>query len=111
MSDTKIIDVWVVWTNTDLTEGRGRQIPLVSCKVKATADRCSKNKGVMGSDATVKKGKAINYKGNFYIMGSIQNPTDNDMAAELKRQEKERALSKAKSLGLSDKEIKSLTTK
>ena len=43
-----------VWTNTDTTEGRGRQVLIARFKYKDDAMEFAKDKGVMGTPADVK---------------------------------------------------------
>lgn len=40
---------WVVWINSDLTEGRGFEIPLAICEIEATARRLAKGASTQGS--------------------------------------------------------------
>lgn len=42
-----------VYTNSDLTEGRGYHIPLALCESESTAVRLGKKKYVQGSDCPV----------------------------------------------------------
>ena len=104
-------EVFVVWTNTDLTEGRGFQIPKYVCGTYKTAERLGRKGYVQGCDCPVTKVVAVNYNGKWLVPGIIVSPTKED----LKKQEEEDAfsevLSKAKSAGLSEKDIEVLSKK
>ena len=63
ITDTK--EVWVVYTNTDLTEGRGHQYPIHVCGSASTAARMATRKGVQGSDANVSKEIAVKVRGSW----------------------------------------------
>ena len=63
ITDTK--DVWVVYTNTDLTEGRGYQYPIHVCGSPATAERMAiRKKSRMSYMATVNV--CVHGHGNVY---------------------------------------------
>jgi hypothetical protein len=104
-------EVFVAWTNTDLTEGRGRQIPKYVCTARKTAERLGHKGYVQGCDCPVTKEVAVKYNELWLVPGVIVLPTKED----LKRQEEEDAfyevLSKAKSAGLSEKDIEILSKK
>ena len=60
--NTKIVDdgsVWVVWVNSDLTEGRGRLIPLAVCASEATARRLAKGRDTQGTNGVVDRWPAV----------------------------------------------------
>jgi hypothetical protein len=42
--------VWVAYTNTDCTEGRGYDVPIAVCAAEATAVRLARKQYVQGSD-------------------------------------------------------------
>jgi hypothetical protein len=46
--------IWVAYTNTDCTEGRGRDVPIAFCAAEATAIRLARKKYVQGSDGPVR---------------------------------------------------------
>ena len=110
MSDTK--KVWIVWTNTDLTEGRGHEFPLFVCESETTAYRMSRKRGVQGSDARVGEFEAVLHNGRWCAPVSIHQPTTEDRNADLKReqarlagQRRHEALTRARELGLSEEDI------
>ena len=112
---------YVVWTNTDLTEGRGSEYPLAICETLSTAMRLAKGKYVMGSDCRVNEvtlyRTKLSERGFYHWFGPVRiiEPSKEDLEKEtfLKEQkEKEEArkaiLEKARALGLTDEEIKVL---
>lgn len=106
--------VWVAYTNTDCTEGRGWDVPIAVCKLHSTAVRLSRGSYVMGSDGPVKAFKLKEIDGQKYLSVSavnIHKPTDEDIAAQKKMDKKIEVLQKAKDAGLSDEEIKILSSK
>ena len=115
LSDEKI---YLVETNTDLTEGRGTRYPIYHCKTRSTAERLSKNKGVMGTNAIVSEVSLFEHDGKKYINiwnVHLINPSSEDLLKEEKHQqalrlaeEKSRAIQRAKELGLSDEDIEAL---
>lgn len=103
--------LYVVFTNTDLTEGRGRQVPLYVCKRYTTAVRMSKKKGVMGSDAVVHEVTCKNIDGQLYMPVNCVDvflPTKEDVVEDDKRVRREQAIAKAMELGLSKEDIEAL---
>ncbi len=102
--------VWVAWTNTDLTEGRGyRKIHAVAWSYE-TARRLGGEGSVMGCDCEVTKETAYKIGGCWYVTGvGIQNESKEDEAARSKREAREAAIAKAKAAGMSEAEICALT--
>lgn len=79
--------IWVVWTNTDLTEGRGANYVLYWCETETTANRLAKGRGVMGSDADVLIHKTYLIDRVLYIPASRMNlikPSKEDIAEDQK---------------------------
>lgn len=113
MMDTK--RVYVVWTNTDLTEGRGFEIPLAVCETEATAIRLGKGKYVQGCDCRVTEFDSVRHGGYWLAPVNIIQPSKEDTAKQAVITEKRRitaardaAIEKAKELGLSDSDIAAL---
>ena len=106
ITDTK--DVWVVYTNTDLTEGRGYQYPIHFCGSPATAARMAIRKGVQGSDAHVHKEIAVKVRGSWLAPVDIIEPNDADRRADALNAERLRVMDKARAAGLTDDEIRML---
>lgn len=106
ITDTK--EVWVVYTNIDLTEGRGYQYPIHVCGSPATAARMAIRKGVQGSDAHVHKEIAVKVRGSWLAPVSIIEPNDADRRADALNAERLRVMDKARAAGLTDDEIRML---
>lgn len=111
----RIQKAYVVWSNTDLNEGRGYDYPMRICSKEATAIRLSKGAYVMGSDARVTETELIMHNNNWYGPVYIHGPNtaDNEMekTLELKRQAEEAkaaAILKAQNLGLTPEDIAAL---
>lgn len=105
-----------VHTNTDLTEGRGTEYISRFCVSKTTANRLAKKAYVMGSDAPVEVVNAFKIDGRIFVSGGwIDHPSKEDREGDLKleqqriaKEAKDAALEKAKSLGMTDADIKAL---
>ncbi|RMH97298.1 hypothetical protein [Stutzerimonas nitrititolerans] len=109
MSETKTI--YVVWTNTDLTEGRGHQVPIAYADSVATAARLAKNRGVMGSDADCRRFEAVKHGGHWCAPVSIEPPSEDDKLRDEANARKAAALAKARQLGLTDDDLEALQAK
>ncbi len=105
--DTK--PVWIAWTNTDLTEGRGRVIPKAVCQSEACAIRMGVKGSVMGGHCTVTESTAIYFNEQWLIPGVITPNMDVDDRAQEKINRKRAVVEKAKAAGLSEDEIKMLS--
>lgn len=116
--DTK--EVFAVWTNTDLTEGRGDEFVFAFCEVEATANRLAKGRYVMGTDSRITKAKMLLIDNTWYAPygnGFITHPTNADIEEEKKLNKereakmlREKILDKARALGLTNEEIAALAT-
>ena len=104
--ETKICAV--VYTNTDLTEGRGYQFPIAVCETVATARRLAKKAYVMGSDAPVEEREVIRHNGEWYGPVRVVQPTAEDMIVQAAFTKQLSALEKAKAAGLTDEDINAL---
>ena len=100
------IEVWVAWTNTDCTEGRGRQIPRAVCVKEATAIRLGKKGGVQGSDCTVTARIAVKVNDAWLVPGEIKHETKEDASAQKRIDAKRAALGKAKAAGLTEEDLR-----
>lgn len=105
--DAETKEVWVAWTNTDLTEGRGQRVPLAVCELETTAIRLGRKGSVMGSDCHVTKATAV-FLGHWLVPGVIDAGTKADSAALMALNMRRSAEAKAKAAGLTDEEIKVL---
>jgi len=108
-------NVWGVWNNTDLTEGRGGMYVQYVCELKATAIRLAKNAGIQGCDADVIPLKGYLINNNWHYRCKLISPNQADIEkekqlkqeAELKERQ-EKVLLKAVQLGLSQQDIEIL---
>ena len=105
---SEVMDVFVVWTNTDCTEGRGYQYPIHVCQKRSTALRLSKRKGVQGSDADVTTGLAVKVNGSWLAGVRIERPTAEDDKLQAIIDAKDAVIAKMVAAGISDDEMKIL---
>jgi len=100
--------VWVAWTNTDLTEGRGLQIPKAVCEMKTTAVRMGKKGSVQGTNCNVTKETAVKIAGSWLVPGRIHSATREDKAEQERIDARADALKRAKEAGLTDEDVRLL---
>ena len=106
ISETKT--VYIVWTNTDKTEGRGLEYPLFVCEKQATAERLGKGQGVQGSNCTITEDKAYKIDGCWYVAGRIVGPSRDDRKKQQKMDERREIKDKMLEAGFSIEEINKL---
>lgn len=113
---------YVVWTNSDLTEGRGAEYPLAICKTLSTAKRLAKGKYVQGTDCSITETTLYRIRSeqhgydNWFGPITLVEPSKEDLEKErvIKEQEEKRErlntiIKKVReSLCLTDEEIKVL---
>lgn len=122
MSDMPVVEktkpVFIAWTNTDCTEGRGQQVPKAVSFSQSCAVRLGRRGSVQGTDCHVTEGIAVQLKGigGWLTTARIHEPTRDDeegdtrIAAKLRNeQRKQEALERAKAAGLSEEDIKALS--
>lgn len=97
--------MFVVYTNTDLTEGRGYQYPIAWAEVRTTAIRQAHKKGVMGSDAEVREVTGFRVGRNTYGPVRLEAPSADDAAKEAVNKARREAIERAKTAGLSDEDV------
>lgn len=100
-----IKEVFVAWTNSDCTEGRGHSIPIIVADTFETADRLGKGRYIQGSDCPVSKEIAVQVDGLWLVPGHIMRPSQKDHERKMKREKKSLVLAKAKAAGLSDEDL------
>lgn len=108
---TETLTLWAVYTNDDLTEGRGRQFVKHFCKAEATARRLAKNGYVQGTDCPVEPVQALFVDGKYFLPTSILNIVDMTKADESAQRlidARKLALEKARALGMTEEEISAL---
>ena len=112
MSDiTERAKIFVPFTNTDLTEGRGYAVPLHVCTVEATAARIGAKKSVQGSDCEIRQFEMIRIDGKWYVPRNavrIIEPDESDIASQKVVDARRAAVEKAKSAGLTAEDLKAL---
>lgn len=104
--------VFVAWTNTDLTEGKGQQVPLVVCELESTAKRMGVRQNVQGCDCDVMADFAFRLEGcyGWYIPGRITAPTAGDISAQKLMDSKRVVIEKMRAAGISEEEIKTVAS-
>lgn len=102
--ETKII--YIVEVNTDLTEGRGHQVPIAFCETQATAVRLAKGKGVQGSNGQVHEFPAIKHRGAWCAPFQLTRATDKDKQEQERIDLRAAAIARFKASGLSDDDLK-----
>jgi len=103
--------VWVAYTNTDCTEGRGRDVPIAVCAAEVTAIRLARKKYVQGSDGPVRTLELVQIDGKWYAPSAaidVVEPTREDAAAQTAIDAKRAAMEKAKAAGLTDADLLAL---
>ena len=105
--------LWVPYTNTDCTEGRCHNIPHAICETQSTAVRLAKKCYVQGSDGPVGSVSAKLIDGVYYVPLSLVNvirPTKDDIAKQAQLDGRNAAIARAKELGLSEGDLKTLSS-
>lgn len=104
---TDVKDVWVAWTNTDLTEGRGTQFPFTVCASESTAIRLGEGKYAQGTDCPVTKEIAVQIegRGQWYAPCRITSPSGIDKARDEMREQRRAARKRALDLGLTEDDL------
>jgi hypothetical protein len=100
--------VWVAYTNTDCTEGRGHDVPIAVCAAEATALRLARKQYVHGSDGPVRTMELVKIEGRWYAPSSaltVIEPTREDIAAQVAIDARRDAVAKAKAAGLTDADL------
>lgn len=101
-------NVWVAWTNSDLTEGRGYDYPLGVFELEATAIRRGKGRYVQGAPCPITKEIAIGFEGKWYVPGEIGLPTPEDRQKDEKMKQRNLVKEKAVNVGLTEEDIQLL---
>lgn len=108
-------DVFVVWVNSDLTEGRGFPVPHGIYFSRSTAIRRSKGVNVQGSNGNISQEKAFRIMTRdvgmqWYVPGRIERPTKKDEEDDKKAALRISAIRKARDAGMTEEEIELLST-
>jgi hypothetical protein len=100
--------VWVAYTNTDCTEGRGQDVPIAVCAAQTTAIRMARKRYVQGSDGPVRPMELVNIEGKWYAPSAAINvieATLEDLAEQDAMDAKRAAFEKARAAGLTDSDL------
>lgn len=103
--------IWVAYTNTDCTEGRGRDVPIAFCAAESTAIRLARKRYVQGSDGPVRTMELVKIDGKWYAPSAaidVVAPTREDVVAQTAIDAKRAAMEKAKAAGLTDADLLAL---
>lgn len=107
--------IWVVYINTDLTEGRGSNYPIFWCESEITARRLAIGRNTQGSDGEVFQQLMYYVTGNMWLAPSgipCITPMSKEDTAEMSRlsahSKKIAATVKARALGLTEEDIAAL---
>lgn len=101
--------VYVAWVNTDLTEGKGHQVPLAVCELEATAIRLGTHQDVQGTDATVMEDWAFTMPDSpyrWYIPGRVIQASVEDKKVQELRDAKRIVIAKLREAGITEEELK-----
>ena len=101
-------EVWLVKSNTDCTEGRGREYVKYVAETEATAIRLGLKGYVQGSNCPVVKGFAVKINNTWFAPCEIKTPSKEDIAAQERIDRQRTAHQKAIAAGLTDEDIKAL---
>lgn len=101
----KHISVYVVRINSDLTEGKGRQVIKAVCAIRSTAVRLARGADVQGSNGQVTEESAFLVGNTWFVPGSIMQPAPQDVRAEDVERQIDVIKRKALKAGLSDDDI------
>lgn len=91
--------VWVAYTNTDCTEGRGHDVPIAVCAAEATALRLARKQYVQGSAGPVRTMELVKIDGKWYapsVALTVVEPDSEDIAAQAAIDAKREAVAKAR---------------
>lgn len=104
--------VYVAYTNSDLSEGRGHDIPIAVCESPSTAARLARGRYVMGSDGPVRPVSMLLIDGSWFIHWwavEIIQPSKEDIAIQSIIDARGAAIQKALAAGLTKSDIEALT--
>lgn len=104
-------EVFVTYTNTDCTEGRGADVPIAVCKLEATAIRLGRKRYVQGSDGPIRKAELIELDGKWYYPSQavyVVPPTKEDLASQKVMDDRRAVIDKARAAGLTDDDLRML---
>ena len=103
--------VYVVYTNSDCTEGRGYDIPIAVCKIRATAVMVAKGQYVQGMDGPIAEIEVVEVNGKKYLPLSvvpIHQPTKDQEKAQVIYDKQQAAMARLLAAGATKEDITDL---
>ncbi len=100
--------VWISWINSDLTEGKGHNVPDVVCELEATALRLAHKANTQGSPGSVEPFDAVLVDGKWCAPVEILGASREDVREQEKITKAREAAKRARAAGLSDEDIAAL---
>lgn len=103
--------IWIVYTNTDITEGRGYDIPFAYCEAEITAKRLAKGCHVQGCDGPIKQLDTVTIEGEHYLPLTaihVQRATKEDIREQAALDAKNAAMKKVMAAGLTEEDLRAL---
>lgn len=104
------MNAWLVWENTDKTEGRGFLVVSAVCQLEATAIRLAKGCSTQGCDGSVTKQTIFKHDDHWLAPCQIEYPTEGDKNNQRGMDMKAEVIRKALAAGLNETELKLLQT-
>ena len=113
MNIEKESTAWIVYSNEDLTEGRGREIPIHVCWSKTTASRLAEKAGVQGSRARINEVKIFQmqtgpHRSDWLAPVQIVEPSKADEINDDLERKKQDAIARMREAGISREEAEQL---
>lgn len=103
--------LYLVKSNTDLTEGRGAQYTKHICEMEATAKRLGSGGYVQGADCPIEVVQTVPIQGVDYINIrhiNIVKATSDDVRTQTAIDERNETIARLKALGVTDEDIAAL---
>ena len=101
-----ILPIHIVWSNTDLTKGKGYKYPKAYCINEVTAKRLAAGNYVKGTDCPITEEIAMYSEGSWYAKIVLTHPTKEDKKLSKKIQEYREAIKLLSQSGISIEELK-----
>ena len=104
------IPAFIVWRNSDLTEGRGYNYPIYACRKESTARRLAEGIDVQGTDGRIEAMNLYRIDGFVYGPTIVAQPSKEDDKEQDRLDSLKRVREKAKLAGLTEEEITILSS-
>lgn len=96
--------LYTAYTNSDLENGQGNEIPMAICVLESAAIRMGKSRYVRGKNCPVREVELLEVDGNWYVpLDAV--PVEPVNEYDLREEQKCQLMRKLKSLGLTDEEL------